>query len=482
MSALGSNVIPSILQTNAQNESQSISVESVILDPANHTWVQDNYGKTTFNLPKKGSVLSPDGTLIWRTSFIKYDDGAPNKSATFPRLSGGACVLDTARLFVGGKLISETREVGQKIILDNFFHNVDTQTEIQDVKLASNHQFGYDADGLLKFEDGVAVNTKGTNCMVNGSNGENFGVECSVRIKDLFPMLKDMMLPMSLKGDILVEVVWKGQWADCIVEGSVAPADDTERGFKVARPRLHLDYVSYSNEVNMAIQEQVNSPQGEKVSYREAVLVKANIGAVGAGESKSTDIELGFNNRSVMKIYIQKLTGNNTQNRKSRSDGLLGEKHQLIVNNRQLYSRIVDNVSEMYSYLSQTGDKPYCNLDGTYNMVGDGRDNVGAGSTDYDTFNDNANNGGGAVGGQAEAYQGKFRYVGFNLAKTRVGNDTPSNSVNVGDAPLIVRIERSGSGRTNEQANLITAVDCNIWVECVKMMSIQNGECDVFEI
>ena len=58
------NAIPSILMTNANNENQSIRVESVILDADNHTWVAENYGKTRFVLPKKASVLSNDGVLI----------------------------------------------------------------------------------------------------------------------------------------------------------------------------------------------------------------------------------------------------------------------------------------------------------------------------------------------------------------------------------------------------------------------------------
>jgi hypothetical protein len=114
------------------------------------------------------------------------------------------------------------------------------------------------------------------------------------------------------------------------------------------------------------MESQLRVGAGERTSYREAVLVKSNMKALGVGETDTKDVELGFSNRSVMKVYLQKiLNRENKLNRKSVSDGLLGEKHQLIVNNRQMYSRTVQNVSEMYSYLNQTGEVPYCNLDGT---------------------------------------------------------------------------------------------------------------------
>ena len=465
------SVIPDILSTNAQTESQATRIESTILDADNHSWVQDQFGKTRFNIPKKGSILSPDGTLLWRTSWLDHTD--TTHCATFPRLSGGACVLDTARLYYGGNLLCETREVGQKIIIDNYFKPFDAQVEVLDEKLGTNHKFGYDGNGHIKLSNGVNYLSKGTTNMVDGGAGESFGVECSVKLRDLFPMLKDMVLPMTLKGELIVEINWKGQWDDCIVEGGAAfPAAD--RHFKVARPRLHLDYISYSSEVHNAMEDQFNSMEGQATSYREAVLVQSTIGAPsGAGVTVSRDIELGFNNRSVMKVYLQKLlTGANALNRNSRSDGLNGEKHQLIVNNRQLYSRVVDNVSEMYSYLNQTGEVPFCNLDGTYDFIGLGTLN---------TFAVNENNGAGNVATVREDYQGKFRYVGFNLSKTRFGNDTPSNAVNVGDAPLIVRLERNGSGRDGEAVQA-TQANLNLWVECVKVLQVKNGEMEVFNI
>lgn len=478
MSAPNQNVIPSILETNARNENQSTRVESVILDANNHSWVKGQFGKTIFNLPKKGTALSSDACLIWRT---KWDNTSAvpstSNSASFPRLTGAPVVLDTARLFIGGKLVSETREVGQKIVLDNHFLPYDAQAEVNDVKLNCNHDFGYDTDGQVQLGDGEGYGKKGTQTLsVSLTNG----LESSVRLKDLFPMLKDMMIPMVLKGDVLVEINWKGQWADCIVENSAGGIPADSKYFEVERPRLHLDYVSYADDIANAFNDEVLRGQGQKIAYREAVLVQNTLDALsGVGASNTQDVELGFMNRSVMKLYLQKrLNGvSNACNRSSRSDGLTGETHQLIVNNRQMYSRTVKNVSEMYGYLNQTGDVPFCSLDGTF-------DRIGANPTaENNTFALSENNGGLALNSVRNDYQGRFRWVGFNLAKSRRGNDTPSNAVNVGEAPMVLRVGRSGTGKQGEPTtDYDKSCDLNIWVECVKMADISNGDIEVFGI
>jgi hypothetical protein len=55
--------------------------------------------------------------------------------------------------------------------------------------------------------------------------------------------------------------------------------------------------------------------------------------------------------------------------------------------------------------------------------------------------------------------------------------------VNVGEAPMVVRIERSETGRNGEVAgNANQEANLNMWVECVKMLEIKNGNMEVFEI
>ena len=488
--SLGANIIPNILQTNAVNENQATRVESVILEADNHSWVQDQFGKTRFVLPKKATTLSPDGALVFKVNWSAHTDNT--RAATLPRLSGCAGLISAARLYVGGRLLCETIEAGQKVALDNYFLPYDSQTEILDVKLGGNHKFSYQSvanDGLLKLEADIVDAKAGFRGLITGTGG--YSQECSVPLRALFPMLKDAVIPSSnaLRGEIRAEIDWNGVWDDCIVEsGEVFGAG--HKKFDVSRPRLMLDYVAYSDEIANALNEQVNSQQGIQVPYRQAVAVKSQMGVLtDMTDVQTHDWELGFQDRSVMKIYLQKKLAamDNLFQRKTRSDGLLQENHQLTINNKTMYDRTIESFSEMYSHLSQTAERPFCNMAGTYGQYGD--------LNNVNIFNDDVANGAGdglvptETAGVRANYQGAMRYGGFNLAQSRTGADVPSNAINVGAAPMVLRIGRAGlSGGTDEKdgddgaPDWDSAVNLTAWVECIKMLDIRNGVADTVEI
>ena len=112
--------LPSVLQTNAVDENQSSRVESVIQEANNHSWVKTAnktaFGKTKFVLAKKGTSLSPNGSLIFKVVWSAYNGGT-DKFASLNRFAGGVNILENVRLYMGGKMISETRKLGKKIAL-----------------------------------------------------------------------------------------------------------------------------------------------------------------------------------------------------------------------------------------------------------------------------------------------------------------------------------------------------------------------------
>ena len=482
-------MLPSVLQNNATDENQSVRVESVIQEAENHTWVKNLFGKSRFVLAKKGTALAPNGSLIWKFKWNGYNAGA-NRMASLNRLSGGVNVLKNCRLYLKGKLISEVREVGQNIALENTFMPYDAQTEILDQKLYGNHQYFYNTDGSLQLEADLGSNQVGFRGL---NNSEEANVECFVRLDQLFPVLKDTMLPSFLDGDIIIEIDWNGVWNEVLTEINDGGANftDNERNFEVIRPRLHLNYITMNDEVANALRQQVMSPQGMTIPYRQKVLVQTQLNALTNNDTAgSQDIELGFSNRSVMKMYIQKISSvDNPLLRNTRSDGLLQEEIQVVVNNRNLYDRDVNKVSELYSYLGQTAEKPAYLLSGTYNQVGVltpanlniVNNTIGlpflAGSTT--TTRDIAQNG----------LQGRLRYLGVNFSKVRNGQDTPQNSILVGQSPLVLRVNRNSAKSSTSNENDVSnsaeskgAYNLNIWVECVKAMVLRNGGVDTMDL
>ena len=90
-----------------------------------------------------------------------------------------------------------------------------------------------------------------------------------------------------------------------------------------------------------------------------------------------------------------------------------------------------------------------------------------------------------AITSVRENYQGQQRYLGINLAKTRVDNDTPQNAIQVGEAPMVLRITRTTNTDTDEEspsAKQQSACNLNIWVECVRAIIIRNGVIDVVNL
>ena len=479
------NQLPSVLQTNATDENQSSQIESVIQEADNHSWVQNRFGKSKWVVAKKGSALATDGMLLWKTKWNSYAGGT-DRYCSFVRTCGGVNLIKNCRLYVGGRLVSETREVGQKMALDNSFIPYDARCEIMDEKLNGNHKYYYDDAGLLHLADDKSHAQVGFR---SPTADESATLECAVRLDELFPVLKDTMLPSTLNGEIIVEIDWEGVWGEVMVESGQTAFTATERIFEVIRPRLHLDYITFADEVANALTAQINSPEGMTIPYRQQVLVSANLPAIQNDVVTRNDIELGFSGRSVMKVYVQKVSNHvNPLLCNSRSDGLLQENLQLVVNNRNLFDRDVNQVSEMYSYLGQTADKPAYLLCGSYNQVGQfAENNIMANGVNNPQI-------GGAVAFTPSAVvqtnlQGRQRYLGINLAKVRGnGNDTPANSIQVGEAPMVLRLgHSSASGGSNEttlnnSAESRGAVHLNIWVECVKSLIIRNGVLDTINM
>ena len=197
-----------------------------------------------------------------------------------------------------------------------------------------------------------------------------------------------------------------------------------------------------------------------------------------------------------MKIYCQKLNTENTSllQHNLRSDGLRQEEIQLIVNNKSMYDRNINKYSEMYSHLNQTGDAPFNTLPATMEKIGASpngdynfyADTVGLPSNTAPPLPNSS------IAGVIDNYQGRCRLLGFNLAQSKKGADTPSNSVLIGEAPIVLRLSRNNSSNDADEANApqragagterCLATNLNIWVEAVRMLVVKNGRVEIMNV
>lgn len=476
--------IPDILSSNVNNEAQTTTLESVIQEAESFVFAPNSLGKTRFVLQKKGDVLASDGVLIYKLNWKSFD-AAQDRCASLVRQGGALASLENARLYYDGKLISETRQVGQRLAIEQLFKAYGNQVEVEDKLHGGNRQYSYSDDtGLLVLKADVERGLEGCREIVNSTTSN---LEVSVRLDDLFPLMRDLQIPTTaLRGDIVVEIDFNAKFQDVIVESGAVAFTPAEREFEIVRPRLHLDYITYDNMISEAFRMSVNSPQGQTRLYRSRELVTAQLPAI-TGTSQETDVELGFAGRRVLKMYVQKRAVGFTNTgliRQTRSDGLNQEQMQLIVNNKLMFDQPVDLDAEFYSHLNQTGAAPASIMAGEYGFRGKSA-NASSDTIENAAVYPRAQGSAAVVAAVQEQFQGRQKYLGVNFAKTRAGNDTPLNAVSVGQAPMILRLSRSKTSlgdATSDDAETNGAVLLNIWIESAKALVLANGRVDTINV
>lgn len=475
-------MIPSVLKMSVQNENQATMVSTEIVDPDSFNAVSGSFAKARFMIPKKFSAIG-SGHLLFRLNWDSKSSASVDTNVTLSRMAGGLCALRECRLYIG-KEVSRTTEVGKLLAGEVHLSGWEHQCEILDLKHGSNHQYSYDSDGFLQLTpdklNGVSIREM--------KDQSGYGVEISVPLKQLFPMFHDMLIPTGsgLKDDIIVEIDFTQQYSDIAVESGAGSITAGQKVVSIKAPRLMLDYIQYPDVISNALNDQLASPEGQSIMYRQKSLVKSTLEAIGDDDQQSKDIYLGFNNRSVLGFTVAKLNSavTNPQLLRCRSDALNGEKYNVIVNNKTLYDRTVDNEAAMYSSLNQTYDTDMHLIPGSYEAAGQ------YATANHNIFNDEVFNGssiysGNLSTGVQEAYQGALRYVGVNLAKIDNKDDVPSNAVKIGPDGLILRYERKSGDDGEAQGNNArskSSVEMFIWVHSISALVIRNGRAQKIDL
>lgn len=470
--------VDNVLKVQLINEQTATKVESVILD-ADSQATAGTKSTCRFVLVQKGNVLAPNGRLLFKLNWAEYS-AATDAALSCPRFSGALGVISEARLFCGG-LIEQNKSAGQKIFIESLATPYDAQNEIQDELLSGNHGYTYDANGLVQLTSDVPIAQKGTRVLTNNTEAT---VEVSVPIDELFTCLKDIMIPTFLRDPIVVEVDFDLSDSNTLT-ASGAAAPGAGQTISVTRPRLSVDYLTMPEPIVDAMRERFMSPQGVAYSFRQANLVtKAVAGGQAKGSTVTNEFELGFAGQRVTKILMQnQLPAANNMLRNCRSTGLYGQELQVFINNQTLWSRSVDRLADMYSYLSQTYGSSAKLLPATYELVGElAANNELADTAILPQKSPNV----ATTGGMQGLLQGGLRYLGCNLAQSRGSFNDPANALLVGDSPIVVRYTRSfpANAATTprgeaDSADQLGALNVKFFVETVRTMTIANGQIQV---
>ena len=529
------SLLPSTLLNATQNEDQTLEIHSEILEPLAHSQVI-----TRWEIPHK-NILDSDSVLIWKVNCEgQHNDvgGDVFIAKPFP-LSGLYDTMLRARLFVNGKVISELNEVGKYLGMKYHFQPHEVKTELSDFFSYADNNI-VNEGGAVNLDMGRVLRTPNDKTLGPVrvlDKGNDYQVECSLKLHQLFAILKDAQLDTNnIEGKIMIEIDWspknKDTGKDNVLYGGTQNGgyNASWKALTVNEPRLILDFLTYNAEVQAQIKNTIwGDGPGINMPFREVALVRKHIDPASA--LLTTDFTIGMTGRAIQKIWVAKVmdckNADGTNNLDTnhllgdvRSDLLQGQKWNVRVNDLMIYDRDVDNRAEEFNYLQQTGEAQYTIPPSMYEKRSAGKADRATGYTTADdvwpaTTNVgkknatpadkptghthpagvSADRGMDELGERSttiqgvdipmanvrEQMEGRMNYLGVNLARYKSGGDSPMNAMRVGSTPIVFTLTRNGANDalTTNAPNGGVAF---FWVEYLKMMNLKNGQISVMDM
>ena len=508
--------IPSVLQNGVRNESQDLTINTEVLEPNTHNQIQ-----SVFVLPKKGSVLDSKSALKFRINWSGY--GAGTATDVGGKLFSGVLgAIRNARLYASGQLISDLRHAGEKIHLDNMWKSQEYKEEYCDPKHLSESGFCVAEDtqqsglnGAICSTDRYDNRTAGASDVTThnkpyfrgiGTSADKNGIESFLLLEEMFPMLKDIQLPVRfLKDEIRIEIDWeqdKTKWL--YVSGTAAPNALSQ--VTIDEAVLFLDYITYNPTIDASL-EATLSESGVSIPFRQTAVITAQLPPIAGAGEVSEDILMGQEGRAVMKVYCAKKYANvcddtigGTANAINpaftlqgdcRSDRLTGEKFNLIVNDLLILDRECVNNHEAYAYFSEAGEgmaTTYPNAWEENTSYTNGAMAVSA-TTDVLYNTDNVDGADQAILSHASTTKGIVEagiwgtqnWIGFNVGQGYGSGLNPANAMRIGSTPLRLRIKRTGDAvAPTHKINSSVAITC--FVEYLRLFDLRDGEVAVRDL
>ena len=502
--------IPSVLLSGVRNESQDLQITTDVLEPNIL-----NSSQAVFVIPKKASVLDSKSALKLKVNWPNADFGNDTVNVGGKLFSGMLGLVKNARLYASGQLISRLDHAGEKIHLDNQFKSQEYKEQYCDVKHSSNTGFlvadelaNSGLNGAIKNDDFVSSRSqaeppvlaspnyfRGVGKVASATDGDN-GVEMFLLLEEIFPMLKDIQLPVRfLKDEIRIEIDFETDNTKWLMSSPDPHANAGVAQAVVTEAVMFLDYITYNEEIDASLAATLETT-GVSIPFRETAIITTALGGeAGAVVGKREDVLIGQEGRAVMKVFVAKrypdtLTGitNNVNSAYSyqghcRSDALMNQKFNFVVNDLLIYDRDVENPKESYNYFCFTGEKQAS----CYPDAWEQNDTYGAQSVTNDVLyttdtagaNDQPILGNAQVTGAVkDGIRGTQNWDSVDLSKYGKGGLNPSNAMRIGSTPIIYRLTRDTGANVRDRG----AVQITVFVEYLRLFDLRAGDLAVRDL
>ena len=517
-----------------------IEIETNLLDPVSHNYVSANGGTSTWVFPAKGVLDNRNAAIVFELNASADGEiGFPAHGGALACIEratvrcGGTVLSQVDHCALYAQLKSNFKySPDEKVgILDvrqyganNLANRIAPATLATGSGDASFHQL-YNPDYDQVDSYGRAYNAGAANSHVQPITKQlttvaGTGPQAVIRLRDLFEFFdQPNRLPLFAMAQVELVIEW-GSAGDAAVAaanitdsivvqtntGIAAPADRTNQQIlSMVTPVLMLDYIIFGEQERNQIQAQIDSPNGLVMSFMETIRTnginpQASAATLAAAANTTEAIAsqhiLGMAGKEVHSILVAKQydiksgqglteidsiingvsTHRNILTNQFKSQSILGEKYNWIINNDRIYSSDVENVAVQHNYLSQIGGnynvpQPYyqtCNYNGSQcRTLLDTSWNNQIATADPAT--------GGANGRTQRYMAGSSHVIGLCLQKMPKLGPLPGNGQRISTAPIEFHYQRLALRMNGAADDMTGAVNLTFYINYRKTLVIQSN-------
>jgi len=501
---------PDILRNQPLTRQVDISLETTILEPVSHSY-DGLSGRTTFVLPQKGVLDAPNAAIVFE--MITAVDG--DQTCAYNLQAGGLGMVRRITARCGGNIISQCELAGQYANIKSHFASQNVREGVLDSRHLSSNRFerrvlpcliatgaatsayhqlyNVEIDQCSSFGENDNRNGNTTHAVQRSkrlSNTAGQGCEVVIKLSDLFEIFAENKLPLMAMAQTEIEIEWDAcgdpavaaanQINSVLIDATIPDAALNANSARAVRgqatfaktPTMILDYIHYDDVEREKIYQAINSGGGMALNFTEVVVTRGvnplgtatAAGAATLAEPIASNHILGFAQKEVKKIYVQKgydlfstrgtaeinadfpgaegcKTHRNICLNQFKSTQMPGEQYNWFINNQRVYDKDISNPAVAHNYLSQCGGNwsvPQTYYDTqNYNVVALDQlvsTDVLDGVTTQDIN----------AGATRRYLSGQSHVIGLSLDKYRELGSQPGNGTRIGSAPIEFNYSRLG--------------------------------------
>tara|TARA_R110002072_G_scaffold225_3_gene1693 strand:- start:5113 stop:6546 length:1434 start_codon:yes stop_codon:yes gene_type:complete len=463
---MSSNIsLPPALLTAPMATVSTMNVETNVLDP-----IIINQGFARFVLERKG-ILDTGSAF----TFSVHTVAAGDQKGFLPLKTGIHSLIKRAVLRIGSKIVAITDDYAHYMTIRRQFKTCEeksqkdmVKTGCVDVVCPQNEQ-----EGQLQVRD-VTYSDDTTSNIINQyvlTSDETHTPIYSIRISELFPMMRNVQLPLYLINEpCSIELTFNTQSTGagdlgkvaCFEQAYVGGGGDTSITLATRNVKFLADYLTYDDDRMNQTAKIVMSENGMSIPYEDVVLTStqypaANPAPTGAVVQQQNIVrDLGLSGMMVRSILCSQgiQTNNALLGRYNSPAYNVPDSYNVRVNDRQRYPRHVESESQKAYQLSQVFSTDIAVANSEYSNDQSTNKQVANNAQNNLMFCDST-----LEGHSMALLEGKQHYIGIDFSVSPLNQ--ANNGVLVGQKPIQIlhTINRTAQNNADRDVRFFSLVE-----------------------